>query len=132
MKYPDPLLKDDPRKNISWPRTRIDVQKLTMFDALKAGKIGNQWLKKHKENFVSYKGKKMTYRTKEKGEHYQLIVNILRAKLRDNPPLQKLLLKTGNLELLPDHYMDQDSPPAWKYHKIYMQLRKELRQSQKI
>ena len=36
-------------------------------------------------------------------------------------------MKTGELNLKPDHKQGDNPPPAWQYHKIYMEMRAKLK-----
>jgi len=114
-------------KNVNWTLKRNRVEQMIAFKAKEAGKEGSKNMRKLKINWVTYKGKKMTYRTSKKGEHYKLVKRIMTEKLKQNPLIQKLLLKTGNLILLPDHKTKASSPPAWKYNIIWMELREKLK-----
>ena len=67
---------------------------------------------------------------KEKGDHYSLIVEAMRAKLQQNPKVAETLLSTGDLVLLPDHYQEEDPPAEWLYFRIWMDLRSELQKAQ--
>lgn len=78
-------------------------------------------------DWVTYSGKRLPYRSKTPGEHYRLIVAAMRAKLEQNPEVKRILLATGVLILKPDHYGEPDLPAEWKYNKIWMQIRSELK-----
>ena len=52
----------------------------------------------------------MKYWSLEKGEHYRIIVAAMRAKLEQNPKVKQILLSTGTLILLPDHYQEENPP----------------------
>lgn len=125
MKFPDSLLENDPRFNpsISWSTTREEVSQMVGFEAKDAGNEGSKVMKTLEINWVSYYGKKMIYRTSEKGEHYDLIRRAMKAKLDQHPEIKDLLLKTGDLILKPDHDQGENPPPAWKYYEIWMELR---------
>ena len=124
LKYPEN--KKDPRwKLAQWPYSRENVEQMVGFDAKKAGDFANQIMKKNKMDWVTYQGKKINYRENKKGEFYNLIRRATVAKLEQNPEVKTLLLKTGNLKLLPDHHQKPDSPPAWRYYEIYTDLRGE-------
>ncbi|MFT6071127.1 MAG: putative NAD-dependent protein-ADP-ribosyltransferase YbiA (DUF1768 family) [Bacteriovoracaceae bacterium] len=128
MKYPeDTNDKSDPRNKLRYKLKRSVVEQLASFKAKRAGKEGSSNMKKLGINWVTYKGKRMTYRTSEKGEHYQLIRKLMTEKLKQNKEVQEVLMKTGDLILLPDHTQKPDSPPAWKYNQIWMELREEVR-----
>ncbi len=126
MKYPEN--RNDRRYGEdTLPFSRVDVAKMTGFEAKRAGSLASKLMKKHKVNYVTYKKKKYTYRTKEKGDHYQLIKRMMRAKLEQNLEVKKVLQSTGKLILLPDHHSSSKFlPPAWKYYDIWMELRKTL------
>ena len=125
MKYPESA--QDLRYGLDkLPHKRGDVEKMTAHDAKRAGSFASKLMKKHGVNWVSFNGKKMTYRTKEKGEHYKLIKNLMKLKLEQNSLVRKVLLSTGSLSLLPDHHTRIDSPPAWKYNHIWMDFRESL------
>lgn len=128
LKYPENA--DDERsagQGVVWPYTRAQVMKLSGFEAKKAGDVASANMKKLGIKWVTYKGKKLNYSgsDEETAEHYDLILRACRAKLAAEPDLVKLLLQTGNLKFLSDHKQKADSPPAYKYHEIYMKLRTE-------
>lgn len=126
MKFPDSLLLDDPRKSFEWSHTREEVGNLVGFEAKDAGNEGSKVMKELDINWVSYKGERLEYRTQEKGAHYNLIRNAMKAKLEQNPEVKRLLLQTGDLKLRPDHDQGANPPPAWLYHEIWMEFRAEL------
>jgi len=128
MKFPESTKDHRFKKGVSWKHKRSDVAQMTAFKAKKAGGIGSKNMKKLGINYVTWKGKKMTYRTSEKGDHYQLIRSLMKAKLEQNPEVQRILLATGELKLIPDHKVKPDVPPAWRYFDIWMELREELKQ----
>jgi hypothetical protein len=43
--------------------------------------------------------------------------------------VRNILLKTGRLQLLPDHKIAAFQPPAWKYFDIWMDIRENLRKA---
>jgi hypothetical protein len=61
-----------------------------------------------------------------KGDHYRLIVEATREKVRQNPEVRRVLLSTGDLVLKPDHYQEPDPPAAWRYYEILSDIRSEL------
>lgn len=127
MKYPEG--KNDVRakkKGVSWKFTRDEVEGMIGFEAKRAGSLASKNMKKMGINWVTYKGKKMTYRTYKKSSHYQLIKKVMRAKLEQNPSVKNVLLATKDLILLPDHKTKDNTPPAWKYNVIWMELRAEM------
>jgi len=127
MKYPDSKIKNDPRSQLNYTLNRRQVAQLTGFDAKRAGKQGSENMKLLKIDWVSYQGKKMTYRSQLKGTHYQLIVRATLAKVTQNKKVKNLLLKTKGLELKPDHSQGDNPPPAWQYHKILMMIRDQIK-----
>jgi predicted NAD-dependent protein-ADP-ribosyltransferase YbiA (DUF1768 family) len=127
MLYPENS--DDPRAKfpgIHWAHTRAVVAQMTAFDAKNAGELGEQNMKKMGIDWVTFDGKRMKYRSMEKGEHYRIIVEAMRAKLEQNPKVKEVLLSTGSLVLRPDHYQEQNPPAEWQYFQIWMDLRGEL------
>ncbi|MCM2280786.1 MAG: NADAR family protein [Bdellovibrionaceae bacterium] len=124
-----PESKDDPRaktKGLTWPQTRAEVEQMVAFDAKRAGGPAKENMQKLGIDWVTFEGKRMLYRSPTPGEHYQLIRDVLRAKARQNPAVMRVLFATRDLKLKPDHFVAPDSPPAWKYHEIWMDLRKEF------
>ncbi len=128
MKYPEGP--DDPRAKfpgIEWKLTREEVGQLTAFEAKRAGDIGSRNMAKMGLDWVTFEGRQMPYRPKQPGEHYRLIEQAIRAKVKQNPNVKRVLLTTGNLVLRPDHHQEQDAPAAWRYYDILMKIRDELR-----
>ena len=68
----------------------------------------------------------MEYKPVTPGDHYKLIVEATREKVRQNPEVQKVLLATGDLALKPDHHQEPDAPAAWRYFNILTTIRTEL------
>lgn len=135
LKYPED--KNDERHQgpgVIWPFSRAQVMKMSGFEAKKAGDAASANMKKLGIKWVTYKGKKLNYSGSdaETSEHYDLIVRACRAKLAADPTLVRLLLNTGDLKFLSDHKQRADSPPAYRYHEIYMKLRSEQRKSNLI
>jgi len=128
MLYPEGP--DDPRAKapgISWTHTREEVARMTAFEAKDAGTAAEKNMQKMGIDWVTFEGKRMKYRSMEKGEHYRLIVAAMRAKMEQYPRVKEILLATGDLILKPDHIQDPDSPPEWQYFRIWMDIRSELR-----
>ncbi len=127
MLYPEGA--SDPRAKfpgITWAHSREEVAQMTAFDAKSAGELGEQNMQKMGIDWVTFRGKRMKYWSLEKGEHYRIIVEAMRAKLAQNPKVKQILLSTGSLILRPDHYQEQNPPAEWEYFKIWMNLRSEL------
>ncbi|HVM63149.1 MAG TPA: NADAR family protein [Verrucomicrobiae bacterium] len=130
MKYPEGL--DDPRAKfpgLEWKFTREQVALMTGFVAKHAGDLANENMEKMGIDWVTFEGKRMEYRPATPGEHYQLIVEATREKVRQNPEVQKVLLATGDLILKPDHQQETNVPAAWRYYDILMTIRTGLQQS---
>ena len=128
MKFPEGA--DDPRATypgLSWPHTREQVAQMTAFEAKRAGTVGEQNMKQMNISWVTFEGKQMEYRPAQPGEHYRLIVEATREKVRQNPEVKKVLLATGNLVLKPDHHQEPNAPAAWRYFEILTQIRTALR-----
>ena len=71
MKYPE---KGERRyHDDKLPFSREQVEQMVAFEAKKAGSLASKLMKKYNINYVSFKGERFTYRTKEKGRHYQII-----------------------------------------------------------
>jgi predicted NAD-dependent protein-ADP-ribosyltransferase YbiA (DUF1768 family) len=127
MLYPEGP--NDPRSQapfLTWPHTRAEVAQMTAFEAKSAGDIAEDNMRKLQIDWVTFEGERMRYRSMAKGEHYHLIVEAMRAKLAQNPKVRQILLSTGNLILLPDHFQEASAPPEWAYFRIWMELRCEL------
>lgn len=131
MLYPEGA--DDPRAKfpgIEWPHSREAVSQMTAFEAKDAGAVGEANMKKMKIDWVSFGGERFPYWSMSKGEHYDLILAAMRAKLNQNPKVKDVLLSTGDLKLVPDHYQEENPPAEWHYFEIWMQLRAELQHQQ--
>jgi predicted NAD-dependent protein-ADP-ribosyltransferase YbiA (DUF1768 family) len=124
MLYPETPA--DPRTKspeIAWKYTREQVAAMTAFDAKAAGDAAEANVRKLGIDWVTFEGKRMPYRSPEKGEHYRLIVEAMRAKLDQNPKVRETLMATGTLKLLPDHVQETGAPPEWRYFEIWMEMR---------
>jgi hypothetical protein len=129
MKYPEGP--DDSRAThpgITWAHTRDDVAQMTAFEAKKAGDLGSQNMRAMNIDWVTFEGKKFEYRPAEPGEHYRLIVEATREKVRQNPDVRRVLLATGDLILKPDHHQERNATAAWRYYEILSDIRRELQQ----
>ncbi len=125
MLYPEGP--SDPRAKAAWRHTREEVAQMTAFAAKDAGTVAEENMRRFGIDWVTFEGRRMPYRSKEKGEHYRLIVEGMRAKLEQNPRVREVLLSTGDLILRPDHIQEPDAPPEWRYFEIWMDLRSRLR-----
>ena len=123
LKFPDEKLKGDIRKEETYSHTRSEVEQLSAFTAKKAGSAASKIMKKLGINWVSYQGEIMEYKTPKKAKHYKLIIRAMKAKYEQNPKVQTILKSTCNLKLLADHQVKVSDPPAWKYYKIWEQIR---------
>lgn len=130
LKYPENA--NDPRNDpsVTWPFTRSQVEKMTAFEAKDAGEIASSNMKKLKINWVTYQGQKIEYKGKDKMKHYELIFSATTQKVLQNKDVKTLLLKTGDLNLLPDHKQEAGSPPAYEYFKIAMKIREALKKGE--
>jgi predicted NAD-dependent protein-ADP-ribosyltransferase YbiA (DUF1768 family) len=127
MLYPEG--RRDPRataSGIAWTHTRGEVSRMTAFEAKDAGTLAEANMQKMGIDWVTFEGRRMPYRSKQRGAHYRLIVAAMRAKLEQNPEVREILLKTGDLILRPDHVEEPDPPAEWRYFNIWMELRSEL------
>ena len=127
MKYPEGP--NDPRAKLpalEWKYTREQVAQLTSFEAINAGTLAEENMKKLGITWVTFAGKRFEYRPAKPGEHYRLIVAATRAKVEQNPEVRKVLLATGDLILKPDHHQGPNPPAAWRYYEILTIIRSEL------
>ncbi len=128
MFYPESS--DDPRAlfpGLSWPHARAEVAQMTGLPAWYAGDHGFKNMRAMGINWVTFEGKRMDYWIPTKGEHYDLVVEAMWTKLRQNPIVRETLLATGDLVLRADHYEPEDAPPSWAYYAIWMDIRAQLR-----
>jgi predicted NAD-dependent protein-ADP-ribosyltransferase YbiA (DUF1768 family) len=127
-KYPED--DKDPRAHVTglaWPHTRAEVEKQVSFQAKDSGNFGNQVMKELGVNWVTFEKAKMVYMGAGESPFYKLIVEVMRAKLEQNPEVKKVLIQTGDLKLRPDHHDNEGGDlKAWKYYDIWMMLRGEL------
>jgi predicted NAD-dependent protein-ADP-ribosyltransferase YbiA (DUF1768 family) len=126
MLYPEGP--DDVRAQVpgvTWPHTRDQVSQMTSFQAKEAGTFAEGVMEKMRIDWVTFGGRRMTYRSMDKGEHYRLIVEAMRAKLEQHARVKEALMSTGDLVLRPDHVQEKAAPPEWRYFEIWMELRKE-------
>ena len=123
----------DPRtqfSNIEWNYTREQVAQMTAFEAKSAGTLAEQNMERISIDWVTFEGKRFKYRSMKPGEHYRLIVEAMREKVKQNQEVRRVLLATGNLILKPDHHGESNAPPEWRYYEILMNIRRELRNGQ--
>jgi predicted NAD-dependent protein-ADP-ribosyltransferase YbiA (DUF1768 family) len=127
MLYPED--ERDPRatfKGIEWQFTRAQVAQMTAFEAKDAGTAAESNMAKMGIAWASFEGKRFEYRSRIPGEHYRLIVEATREKVRQNQNVRKILLATGDLILKPDHVEEPDAPPEWHYYTILTEIRSAL------
>jgi hypothetical protein len=132
MKYPEGS--DDPRARfpgLEWKYKRDAVAQLTGFEAKKAGDLASQNMSKMGIDWVTFEGKQFPYKPAKPGEHYRLIVEATREKVRQNPKVKEVLLATGELVLKPDHHEEPNATVAWRYYEILTQIRDEMKKNQK-
>lgn len=128
MKFPDPAFPGDERFQAVWPYTRAEVEQMTAFEAKRAGDVANKIYSKHGFKNVSWGEHFFNYKDRAEGSQFHLVIirKALRAKLDQNPGLWPLLIRTGCLKLLPDHKVNENDPPSYKYYSIFMNFRSEL------
>ncbi|MBL8211277.1 MAG: NADAR family protein [Bryobacterales bacterium] len=127
MLYPENA--QDPRAtfpNLTWRYTREQVAQMTAFEAKNAGTLAEANMKAMGIDWCSFAGRRFAYRSATPGEHYRLIEEAMREKLKQNPEVKRVLLATVGLTLRPDHHGEPDAPPEWRYYEIWMKLRAEL------
>lgn len=133
LKYPegpnDERLADP---NVKWPFTRDQVENMTAFEAKDAGKIASENMKKLGIKWVTHKGQKIFYSAPGAGQqkHYEVIFGATVQKITQNEPVKSLLLKTGTLNLLPDHAQEPGTGPAYAYFTIAMKIRTALQKGE--
>ena len=125
MKCPE--FQYDVRMTRDYPFTREQVAQMTDFEAKNAGSIGTKFMKELGIDWVTFEGKGMTYCSLDKGLHYKLIVDAMKAKLEQNPEVKRILLATGDLILKPDHLPSGCEAPEWAYYQVWMELRAEIK-----
>jgi len=128
MFYPESP--EDPRAKfpgLKWPFAREIVAQMESHEAFAAGVVGFENMRAMGINYVTLNGERFEYWTREKNEHYRLIVEAMRAKLDQNPRVREVLVSTGDLKLRADHYEPVDAPPSWKYYEIWMEIRESLK-----
>jgi predicted NAD-dependent protein-ADP-ribosyltransferase YbiA (DUF1768 family) len=126
---------EDPRASypgLVWSHTREQIAQMTGHEAYFAGTQGFKNMRSMGINWVSFEGKRMDYWTQEKGDHYNLVVEAMWAKLNQNDQVKRTLLATGDLILRADHYEPKDAPPSWGYYNIWMEIRAKLRNESKF
>jgi predicted NAD-dependent protein-ADP-ribosyltransferase YbiA (DUF1768 family) len=124
MLYPEGP--SDPRAKaprLVWRFTREQVAQMTSFQAKDAGTRAEENSRKIGIDWVTFEGRRFSYRSMQKGEHYQLIREAMLAKLNQNPKVRATLLSTGTLILRPDHIQEQNAPPEWRYFEMWMEIR---------
>jgi hypothetical protein len=100
---------------------------MTAFDAKRAGDAASRNMDAMGIDWVTFEGQQMPYRPDEPGDHYRLIVEATREKVRQNPEVERILLATGDLVLKPDHHQERDAKAAWRYYEILTDIREELK-----
>lgn len=126
-KYPEGPGDQRRKASVKWPHAREEVAGMAAFQAKAAGDEAEELMKKLGIGWVTYRGRKMEYFENSKGDFYRLIVAAMKEKLKQNPEVREVLLKTGDLKLLPDHHQEAVAPPAWRYFEIWMEIRTEAR-----
>lgn len=121
MKYPEGPT--DPRAHLL-PHTRAEVSSMVAFEAKLAGDAGESIMEQLGINWVSFEGQQMVYCSLVPALHYDLIKEAMKAKLEQNPEVERILKLTGDLILKPDHHADGCQALEWKYYELWMDLRK--------
>ncbi len=130
MKYPEgPTDQRATFPGIKWLHTRQAVSRMTGANAKAAGDLASSNMEAMGIAWVTFQGRRMTYRTPERGAQHDLIAAATRAKVDQNTDVRDVLLSTGDLILRPDHHQPPDAPPAWRYHEILMMIRDELQRN---
>lgn len=127
MLYPEGA--DDPRAvhpELTWPHSRAEVRALVAFEAKAAGERAEENMRLMGIDWVTFEGERIRYRGADQDRHHEIIEAATRAKIAQNPAVERVLLATGDLVLRPDHLTEEDAPPAWRYYEIYMKIRSEL------
>ncbi|MNK08065.1 hypothetical protein D3C87_259900 [compost metagenome] len=126
MKYPE--TPNDVRwtwaKN--WKYTREQVSQMNGYSAKSAGGYANFLMDKNNANWITFEGREIPFALRNPGEHYRLILEVLIEKVRQNPGVLDVLLKTKTLTLKPDHGISDESPREWHYNLLWMDIRKDL------
>jgi predicted NAD-dependent protein-ADP-ribosyltransferase YbiA (DUF1768 family) len=127
LKYPESP--DDPRAqgvNVSWNHSRDEVAAMVAFEAKEAGDQAGENMQVLGIDWVTFEGERIRYRGPGQGRYYRIIEAATRAKLKQNPEVERVLLATGDLVLRPDHVREENAGAAWRYEEIWMKLRAEL------
>jgi predicted NAD-dependent protein-ADP-ribosyltransferase YbiA (DUF1768 family) len=130
MKYPEG--KHDSRAKfpgVTWKYSRLQVAEMAGVNAKAAGKLGTRNMNKMDIAWVTFEGKRLTYRSDVPGKHYQLIENAMWAKVCQNENVRSVLMKTGSLILKPDHQEEAGVPSEWHDYTLWMKIRDELRKN---
>lgn len=129
MKFPEDDKDERSQLSNKWPNKRSEVEQMTAFEALKAGKKASEIMKEINISWISFNNEKIDYKGKDIDKHYEIIESAARAKIDQNPEVKKILLATDKLILKPDHHEDKDGTKTWRYYEIYMKLRSELQKA---
>ena len=133
MLYPESP--NDPRATdtrVKWKYTREQVAQMTAFEAKSAGTLAEENMKLLGIDWVTFEGKRFPYRSVDRGKHYQLIIDAMWTKVRQNSQVEKVLLSTGDLILKPDHHGEVNAPPEWRYYEIWMEIRSALAKKKRL
>lgn len=132
MKYPDPEMKNDPRNKFQFPFTRQRVANMDGLKAKLAGEKADYIMKTLNIDWVTFEARRMPYCSKTPGDHFYLIREAMRKKVRYNRDVRRLLLATGKLELKPEHPVGECKAPEWKYFELWEEIRKEIMRSMTV
>jgi len=131
MLYPEGPKDPRVKSGIQWKYSREEVMQMTAFEAKSAGTLAEENMKRLGITWATFEGKRFAYRSTIPGEHYRLILEATREKVKQNADVRRVLLQTGDLILKPDHHGETNAPPEWRYYEILMQIRRDLTKNSK-
>jgi hypothetical protein len=76
---------------LAWQHTREQVSQMAAFEAKKAGSLAEDNMKQMGIGWVTFEGRRFDYRPATTGEHYRLIVEATKEKVRQNPEVRRVL-----------------------------------------
>lgn len=126
LKYPESPKDERFEACPSWPYSRFQVEGLTGVIAQRSGVAAEEIMKTHGIEWITYRGEKIDYKGKDQDRHFDLISAATLCKVQQNKQVAEVLFRTRGLQLLPDHHQSPDSPRAWRYFEIMMDLRRNL------
>jgi len=126
MKFPETT--NDPRWSWTqaWPWTREQVAGMNGHGARAAGNFANTLMEKNEANWATFEGQRFTLVSQTQDIHYNLILQALQEKIRQNPEVYEVLVKTKNLKLRPDHTISEKSPKEWHSYQLWTDIRQSI------